>query len=77
MGSFRRRDAAREGAVGGGIFALRRPRPYRRHCGEGATTHATSTTICDKTDINGNGERGDNDAARRVATSFGERENMI
>ena len=62
---------------GRGPRALRRPRPYRRHCGEGATTHATSTTICDKTGINGNGERGDNDAARRVATSFGERENMI
>ena len=27
-------DGIREEAVGGGIFALRRPRPYSRHCGE-------------------------------------------
>ena len=30
-----------------------------------------------RADINGNGEWEDNDAARRVATSFGERENQI
>ena len=32
-------------AMGGGIFALRRPRPYSRHCGEGVAMHAASTII--------------------------------
>ena len=31
--------------MGGGIFALRRPRPYSRHCGEGDATHAALTII--------------------------------
>ncbi|MFC2481085.1 MAG: hypothetical protein ACFNUE_08625, partial [Bacteroides sp.] len=43
--------------VGGGIFALRRPRPYSRHCGEGNATHAAPTTICAQAGINGNGGR--------------------
>ena len=28
-------QGGRGGATGGGIFALRRPRPYSRYCGEG------------------------------------------
>ena len=63
-----------EGAVGGGIFALRRPRPYRRHGGEG---DATLTIIYAHAGINRNGGWGDNDAARRVATSFEKRENRF
>ena len=49
--------------MGGGIFALRRPRPYSRHCGEGDATHALPTIICDHMGINGNGEWEDHDAA--------------
>ena len=55
------------GALGGGIFALRRPRPYRRHGGEG---DATLTIIYAHAGINRNGGWGDNDATRRAATSF-------
>ena len=40
--------------VGGGIFALRRPRPYRRHGGEG---DATLTIIYAHAGINRNGGR--------------------
>ena len=66
-----------EGAVGGGIFALRRPRPYSRH-GRGFRCDASPPTIiCDHVGINGNGEWEDNGAARRVATSFEKRENRI
>ena len=50
-------------AVGGGIFALRRPRPYRRHGGEIVAGYATPTIICAHGRINGNGEWEDNDAA--------------
>ena len=56
--------------VGGGIFALRRPRPYSRHCGEGNATHAAPTTICAQAGINGNGEWEDNDASRRVVVKI-------
>ena len=51
-------DGIREEAVGGGIFALRRPRPYSRHCGEGVAMHAASTIIYAKTGINGDGVGG-------------------
>ena len=64
-------------AMGGGIFALRRPRPYSRHCGEivgGITTPAPH--LC-PADNNGNGMEADNDAARRVATSSEKRENRF
>ena len=54
----------------------RRPHPYS-HCGEDVAGYAAPTVIYAKTGINGNGEWEDNDAARRVATSFGERENQI
>ena len=43
-------------AVGGGIFALRRPRPYSRHGGEIVAGYAVPTTICAHVGINGNGE---------------------
>ena len=43
-------------AVGGGIFALRRPRPYSRHDGEIVAGYAVPTTICAHVGINGNGE---------------------
>ena len=33
------------GGEGGGIFALRRPRPYSRHCGEAVAGYATPTII--------------------------------
>ena len=65
------------GAMGGGIFALRRPRPYSRHCGEADATYAASTIICARMGINGNGEWEGNDAARRVATSSKNRENRF
>ena len=65
------------GGMGGGIFALRRPRPYSRH-GRGFRCDASPPTIiCDHVGINGNGEWEDNGAARRVATSFEKRENRI
>ena len=50
-------------AVGGGIFALRRPRPYRRHGGEEVARYATPTIICAHGRINGNGEWEDNAAS--------------
>ena len=60
----------RRGGMGGGIFALRRPRPYSRH-GRGFRCDASPPTIiCDHVGINGNGEWEDNDAAHRVATVF-------
>ena len=65
------------GALGGGIFALQRPRPYSRHCEEGDATHAASTIIYAKRASVGTAQRRDNDAARRVATSSKERENRI
>ena len=58
---------AHGGAAGGGIFALRRPRPYSRHCGETIAGYAAPTIICAYAGINGNGEQGDNDAAHRIA----------
>ena len=60
--------------MGGGIFTLRRPRPYRRHGGEG---DATLTIIYAHAGINRNGGWVDNDAARRVATSSEKRENRF
>ena len=39
------RKGAMGEAVGGGIFALRRPRPYRRHCGELPPTNIRLTDI--------------------------------
>ena len=33
------------GALGGGIFALRRPRPYSRHCGEADTGYAADRHV--------------------------------
>ena len=52
------------GQVGGGIFALRRPRPYSRHCG--AYCHRPSYTPHGHQRAWREGEK--NDAARRVAT---------
>ena len=60
-----------EGAVGGGIFALRRPRPYSR-----AWAGRAFREFC-RSLISGCGRHLDHDAARRVATYFGERENMF
>ena len=55
-------DAPMEGAAGGGIFALRRSRPYRRHGGE---SDATLTIIYAHAEINRNGSEAYNDASRR------------
>ena len=63
--------------VGGGIFALRRPRPYSRLCGEIVGGITASTTIYAHAGIYGNGVEADNDAARCVATSFEERGNRF
>ena len=63
--------------MGGGIFALRRPRPYSRHCGEIVVGITTLAPHLRPADNNGNGIEADNDAARRVATSFEERENRF
>ena len=70
---------------------MRRPRPYRRHCGVYRTDHHSTPhagmplgayrqpySPCGRRAIiNGNGVEANNDAARRVATSFEERENRI
>ena len=63
--------------MGGRIFALRRPRPYRRHGGEGVAGDAAPTIIYAHAGINRNGGWGGNDAARRVATSSEKRENRF
>ena len=63
--------------VGGGIFALRRPRPYSRLCGEIVGGITAPTTIYAHAGIYGNGVEADNDAARCVATSFEERGNRF
>ena len=63
-------------AGGGGIFALRRPRPYSRHCGEGVAMHAASTIFTPHRH-QWEGVEADHDAARRVATSFEKRENRF
>ena len=63
--------------MGGGIFALRRPRPYSRHCEEIVAGYAAPTIVYAHIGINGSGEWADNDAARRVATPSKERENMF
>ena len=65
------------GGMGGGIFALRRPRPYSRHCEEIVAGYAAPTIVYAHIGINGSGEWADNDAARRVATPSKERENMF
>ena len=57
-------------AVGGGIFALRRPRPYSRHLRGFRCDASPPTTICDHMGINGNGEWEDNDASRRVVVKI-------
>ena len=64
-------------AMGGGIFALRRPRPYSRHCGEIVGGITAPTIIYAHAGIYGNGVEADNDAARRVATPFEERGNRF
>ena len=63
---------------GGGIFAkTARPRPYSRaYAGMGLRGIPIGQHLR-HAGINGNGEWGDDDAARRVATSFGNRENRI
>ena len=63
--------------MGGEIFALRRPRPYSRHCEEIVAGYAAPTIVYAHIGINGSGEWADNDAARRVATPSKERENMF
>ena len=56
--------------AGGGIFALRRPRPYSRHLRGFRCDTSPPTTICDHMGINGNGEWEDNDASRRVVVKI-------
>ena len=51
------------GGLGGGIFALRRPRPYSRAFAGIPLRRMPPTTICDHMGINGNGEWEGNDAA--------------
>ena len=63
--------------AGGGIFALRRPRPYSRHWRGYRCDAPPPTIICDHMGINGKGEWEDHDAARRVATSSENRENRV
>ena len=58
------------GEPGGGIFALRRPRPYSGAIARRLQGLPPAIIIYAHADINRNGERGDHDAARRVATSF-------
>ena len=69
-------DGMRGEEMGGGIFALRRPRPYSRHCGEGVAMHAASTIFTPHRH-QWEGVEADHDAARRVATSSGKRGNRI
>ena len=52
--------------MGGGIFALRRPRPYSRHCEEIVAGYAAPTIVYAHIGINGSGEWADSDAACRV-----------
>ena len=79
------RDAARHVATktihaafmvvpGGGIFAKTAKTPPLQSALRGILPQAI---VYARAGINGNGEWEDNDAARRVATSFGERENRI
>ena len=70
-------DGMRGEEMGGGIFALRRPRPYSRHCEEIVAGYAAPTIVYAHIGINWSGEWADNDAARRVATPSKERENMF
>ena len=64
--------------VGGGIFALRRPRPYSRaFAGISLRGIAAPTTIYVPRTSKGNDVEADNDAARRVATSFEKQENRF
>ena len=65
------------GGMGGGIFALRRPRPYSRRLRGFRSDALPPTIICDHVGINGTGEREGNDAARCVATSSENRENRV
>ena len=50
---------------GGGIFALRRPRPYSRHWRGFRCDASPPTIICAHMGINGNGEWEGNDASLR------------
>ena len=63
--------------MGGGIFALRRPRPTVGIGGDSVAGYAAPTIICDHMGINGKGEWEEHDAARRVATSSENRENRV
>ena len=63
--------------MGGGIFALRRPRPYSRHWRGFRCDASPPTIICAHMGINGNGEWEDHDAVRRVATSSEKRANRV
>ena len=65
------------GGSGGGIFALRRPRPYSRHWRGFRCDASPPTIICAHMGINGNGEWEDHDAVRRVATSSEKRANRV
>ena len=58
----------------GGIFAKTAKTPPLQSALRGILPQAI---VYARAGINGNGEWGDNDAARRVATSFGNRENRI
>jgi|GEM_PF-1501298 len=55
--------------MGGGIFALRRPRPYSRHCEEivGGGLPYRPSFVPHR--LQWEGVEADNDAARRVATN--------
>ena len=39
-------DGMRGEEMGGGIFALRRPRPYSRHCGEIVAVYGSVQHLC-------------------------------
>ena len=73
----RRHDLNTADRTGGGIFALRRPRPYSRRLRGFRCDASPPTIICDHVGINGNDEWEGNDAARRVATSSENRENRV
>ena len=64
-------------AVGGEIFALRRPRPYSRAFAGRGLRAMPLTIIYAHAGINREGVKGDDDAARRVATSLEKWENRL
>ena len=72
-----RRSGVCGNTVGGGIFALRRPRPYSRHCVSFRVPNPIHCRHYAHTMPPVDHHGICNDAARRVATSFEKRENRI